>query len=62
MTMNILVTGANGFIGRELCSQLKGAGYTVRGAVRTSVAAMDGLVDEVVETGDIGSDPDWSKA
>ena len=32
--MNILVTGANGFIGRVLCDKLIADGYQVLGAVR----------------------------
>ena len=32
--MNILITGANGFIGRALCDKLLADGYQVRGAVR----------------------------
>jgi nucleoside-diphosphate-sugar epimerase len=32
--MNVLVTGANGFIGRVLCDKLIADGYQVRGAVR----------------------------
>lgn len=32
--MNILITGANGFIGMALCDKLLADGYQVRGAVR----------------------------
>jgi len=32
--MNILMTGANGFIGKALCDKLLADGYQVRGAVR----------------------------
>ncbi len=32
--LNILITGANGFIGRVLCDKLIADGYQVRGAVR----------------------------
>jgi uncharacterized protein YbjT (DUF2867 family) len=33
-SFKILVSGANGFIGRNLCAFLKEKGYFVRGAVR----------------------------
>ena len=32
--MKVLVTGANGFIGKALCERLLADGYHVRGAVR----------------------------
>lgn len=35
--INVLVTGANGFVGRRLCAQLIKAGYGVRAVVRGSV-------------------------
>ncbi len=35
--MNVLVTGANGFIGRALCERLLAEGCQVRGAVRSAV-------------------------
>jgi len=44
---HILVTGANGFIGRNLCIFLKGKGYFVKGAVRTNVRDVSG-VDEYI--------------
>ncbi len=38
--MRILVTGATGFVGTQLCSTLVGHGYEVFGAVRSSNAAV----------------------
>jgi len=32
--MNILITGANGFIGKALCKRLMAVGYQMHGAVR----------------------------
>ena len=60
--MNILVTGANSFIGRALCRRLLADGYKVRGAVRgvTQMTALSSRV-EGVQVGDIGPDTDWSK-
>ena len=61
--MNVLVTGANGFIGRALCDKLLTDGYQVRGAVR-GTDQMTALVSGVegVMVGDIGPETDWSEA
>ena len=61
--MNVLVTGANGFIGRALCRRLSADGYKVRGAVRgvTQMTALSSRV-EGVQVGNIDSETDWSKA
>ena len=53
--MKVLVTGANGFIGRVLCSDLARHGYTVVPVVRQ----VCGLADEVV-VGDIDGITKWS--
>jgi len=37
--MNILVTGARGFVGRAVCEHLAGAGHAVRAAARAPLAA-----------------------
>jgi len=54
----VLVTGANGFIGRALCGVLAASGRRVRKAVRMPVP---GLPDAVA-VGDIGPDTDWRTA
>jgi len=54
----VLVTGANGFIGRALCGVLAASGRRVRKAVRMPVP---GLPDAVA-VGDIGPDTDWRAA
>ncbi|RZN35410.1 NAD-dependent epimerase/dehydratase family protein [Bradyrhizobium sp. Leo121] len=54
----VLVTGANGFVGRHLTPVLSRAGWTVRRAVRSSRSSID---DEVV-VGSIGPSTDWSEA
>ena len=61
--MNVLVTGANGFIGKALCERLLSDGYQVRGAVRSEsqMAVLPSGVEGVV-VGDIGPKTDWSKA
>ena len=54
----ILVTGANGFIGRALCDALASSGRQVRRALR---AQQPGLPDAIA-TGEIGSETDWRAA
>ena len=56
--MKVLITGANGFVGRALCSHLADAGIAVRAAVR---AGAPDVVDAVV-VGEIGAATDWSPA
>lgn len=66
----ILVTGANGFVGRALCPALRGQGHAVRAAVRTwsvldtdpSQEAESGRGEDMVEVGDIDGQTDWSAA
>ena len=60
---NVLVTGANGFIGRALCKRLLADGYQVRGAVR-GAAQMTALPSGVegAMVGNIGPETDWSEA
>ena len=60
-TMNILITGANGFIGRNLCGFLKEKGHLIRAAVRNNVHAISG-VDEYIQVGDINEFTDWQQA
>lgn len=59
--MRVLVTGANGFIGRALVQRLAEHGYMVRGAVR-SVTEYACYGVEYVVVGDIGPATDWSSA
>ncbi|MFA5255946.1 MAG: glycosyltransferase [Candidatus Omnitrophota bacterium] len=58
---NVLVTGANGFIGRSLCAFLKERGYFVRGALRNKARDISG-VDEYAQIGDIDELTDWRQA
>jgi uncharacterized protein YbjT (DUF2867 family) len=56
---NVLITGANGFIGRALCDKLLADEYQVRGAVRGAVqmtALPSGVEGALV--GNIGPDTD----
>jgi UDP-glucose 4-epimerase len=55
--MRVLVTGANGFVGRALCVHLSASGYSVRAAVRIPA----GLSEEAV-IGSINGGTDWTSA
>lgn len=57
---HILITGANGFIGRNLCTSLKEKGYFVRGAVRNNVYDVS-RVDEYIQVVDINGSTDWQQ-
>ncbi len=57
--MRVLVTGANGFVGRVLCTALTQHGYAVRGAVRSSAASTQA---PCVAVGEITEQTDWSLA
>jgi len=61
--MNVLVTGANGFIGQALCKRMLADGYQVRGAVRagSQMSALHSGVEEAM-VGNIGHETDWSDA
>lgn len=54
----ILVTGANGFVGRHLCKALLDQGWSVRGAVRRTDGLIPG-VEQMVVT--IDSKTKWGK-
>jgi len=57
--MRVLVTGATGFIGRALCTELKRIGAFVRAAVRQPAEA---VADETQLIRDFEDAPDWTKA
>jgi len=61
MTVRILVTGANGFVGRALVARLLADGARVRAAVRRTGIPFDAPVEEVV-VGTIGPSTDWRPA
>lgn len=54
----VLVTGADGFIGRALCEALAASGHKLRKAVR----APRGDAADAIAVGDIGPDTDWRPA
>lgn len=61
MPPRILVTGADGFVGRPLCTQLVRDTPTVRAAVRNAARSID-LPYERVAVGEIGPHTDWRQA
>jgi len=60
---NVLITGANGFIGQALCKRMLADGYHVRGAVggTDQMTALPSGV-EGMQVGYIGPETDWSEA
>jgi len=60
---NILVTGANGFVGQALCRALDQKGYVVRGAFRDASKFFKASAKMAcVAVGDINEKTDWSAA
>lgn len=58
--MCILVTGANGFVGRALCRDLIDKGHQVRATVRAAVNLPSGVETFIVP--DLGPDTDWTSS
>jgi len=62
---NLLITGANGFVGGALCSEAILRGFTVRGAIR-SIADFQLDIEEKglekINIGDINANTDWCQA
>ncbi len=62
----VLVTGANGFVGRRLCQVLADKGYVTRRAVRQlregQPISTDGLRPECAVIGEINEKTDWRRA
>ena len=56
--MKLLVTGANGFVGRALCAELIARGHAVRAAVRSGNLP----IENAVAVGSIDGQTDWSAA
>jgi nucleoside-diphosphate-sugar epimerase len=57
---SILVTGATGFVGQQLCSYLLAKGYQVRGTFRHSSKILEQLPDvEWIQVTDIGPSTNW---
>ena len=62
---NLLITGANGFVGSALCSEAILRGFIVRGAIRTVKDLQLDVKEtglEKIVVGDINANTDWSHA
>ncbi|MCX5796563.1 MAG: NAD-dependent epimerase/dehydratase family protein [Elusimicrobia bacterium] len=59
-----LITGANGFVGHNLCCALSAGGHVVRGTVRNLATPGRGgaAPEELIEVSDIGPQTDWHAA
>jgi nucleoside-diphosphate-sugar epimerase len=58
--MKALVTGASGFVGRQVCAELLRQGHSVRAAVRSANSTIENI--EVVPVGTIDDKTDWINA
>jgi nucleoside-diphosphate-sugar epimerase len=58
----VLLTGANGFVGRVAAQALESSGFLVRGAVRSPAAARNLPCRESVVVGSIEGATDWRRA
>ena len=54
--LSLLVTGANGFVGRSLCAELFQQGYAVRATVRSANVRIDDYEQEIVDSIDSGTE------
>ena len=61
--MNVLITGASGFIGRTLCNTLADKGHMVRGIFRSPEKLIKYKINmDCVSIGEIGPNTDWTEA
>jgi nucleoside-diphosphate-sugar epimerase len=58
--MKVLISGANGFVGKALCSELFRQGQSVRAAVRSASLQVEN--SETVVLGEISGQTDWTNA
>ncbi|HKQ13560.1 MAG TPA: NAD-dependent epimerase/dehydratase family protein [Steroidobacteraceae bacterium] len=61
MTERVLVTGATGFVGSELCRLLVQSGYRVRAALRTPRPVPASIAEQIV-VGEIDDVTEWQSA
>ncbi|OIN94872.1 MAG: hypothetical protein AUJ48_04315 [Deltaproteobacteria bacterium CG1_02_45_11] len=59
----VLITGADGFIGKALCAEMVSRGWKVRASVRSrnKIRSISQEI-EIIETGSIGPDTEWAHA
>lgn len=59
----LLVTGANGFVGQNFCNRIQKDGYKVRAATRDIESSKSLSSDiELIQIGSIGPSTDWTEA
>jgi len=60
---SVLITGADGFIGKSLCTEMVSRGWKVRASIRSGnrIRSISKEI-EIIETGSIGPDTDWAHA
>ncbi|HWP00789.1 MAG TPA: NAD-dependent epimerase/dehydratase family protein [Methylococcus sp.] len=59
--MKVLITGANGFVGRHLCERLHGAGHEVVAALRRGRTPRTSAVSLVRTVENLGPTTDWDE-
>ncbi|NTV12503.1 MAG: NAD-dependent epimerase/dehydratase family protein [Desulfobulbaceae bacterium] len=60
MHKQVIVTGAAGFVGRQLCRVLSAQGWTVLAGVRSAAAGAGLGLGRLVEIGNVEEQQDWS--
>lgn len=58
--MEVLITGATGFVGKPLCAELFRQGQPVRAAVRSASRQVENI--ETVSIGEVNAETDWTDA
>jgi nucleoside-diphosphate-sugar epimerase len=59
----VLITGADGFVGKALCAEMFSRGWKVRAAVRSRKKIKNFPEEiQIIETGSIGPDTEWTHA
>ena len=62
MDQKVLITGANGFVGKAVCQHLTDADFTVRKALRSSLNSQKQAQEDSHIIGEISASTDWSQA
>lgn len=57
----VLITGASGFIGKQMCNELISKQFPFTAAVRT-VSSIDQLTQNIIATGDMNGSTQWQEA
>lgn len=60
--LNVLVTGASGFVGRALCAALLAKNYAFRATVRSANSMLPSNASSVFAVGEVDAQTNWSAA